>query len=200
MSEPRRKESNLSGLAYFSTSGETRQVNPRASVSKLDAEVISIDRSRNIHTGTLEQASQPGAGLASYRLTAETGRYNLNVQAPITPSGDVMTDPTRDDQLLEAKLGKAAAETDTKIARLEGKLDLVLEAVKGASADARDNRRAIIANGWVIFGALVVVLGIMVTVAPVIFDMGFKWRETISREIQDRIPTIQHTPPPSSAR
>jgi hypothetical protein len=91
-------------------------------------------------------------------------------------------------ELTDAKIAASEARGDTKIARMEGKLDLVLEAVRTSREEARDNRRAVIANGWVIFGALVVVLGIMVTVAPVVFDMGFKWRETISREVQERMP------------
>lgn len=103
----------------------------------------------------------------------------------------------REDDLTDAKIAAAEARGETRIARLEGKLDLVLEAVRNSSNDARDNRRAIIANGWVIFGAIVVVLGILITVAPVIFDMGFKWRETISKEVQERVPP---TTPPSTQK
>jgi len=42
----------------------------------------------------------------------------------VKTEGDEMAGPTREE--LDAKLQAAAAETDTKIARLEGKMDLVL--------------------------------------------------------------------------
>jgi hypothetical protein len=122
-----------------------------------------------------------------------------NLKAPVQPTGksqaygDAMA---TESELRAAEIAAAEARTDTKIVRLEGKLDLVLEAVKSTRDEARDNRRAVIANGWVIFGALVVVIGILVTVAPVIFDMGFKWRETITKEVQDRLPP----PPPSTPK
>ena len=76
-------------------------------------------------------------------------------------------------ELRAAEIAAAEARTDTKIARLEGKLDLVLESVRSSRDEARDNRRAVIANAWVIFGALIVVIGIIVTVAPAILDFGF---------------------------
>jgi hypothetical protein len=104
-----------------------------------------------------------------------------------------MSDPTREE--IKAEIAAAEARGDTKIARMEGKLDLVLSKLDHSNeyftqvrTDIADSRRAGIANAWVIFGALVVVIGILVTVAPIIFDMGFKWRETITKEVQDRIP------------
>jgi hypothetical protein len=100
--------------------------------------------------------------------------------------GSEMSDPTREE--IQAQIAASEARGETKLARLEGKLDLVLQAVQEARSESRDNRRAIIANGWVIFGALIVVTGVLVTVAPVVFDLGFKWRETITKEVQDRIP------------
>jgi len=98
--------------------------------------------------------------------------------------GDGM--PT-DQELTDAKLRAVGAETDTKIARLEGKMDLVLEAVRSSREEARDNRRAVIANAWVVFGALVVVVGIIAAAAPVIFDLGSKFRESITKEIHDQL-------------
>jgi hypothetical protein len=44
------------------------------------------------------------------------------------------------------------------MSRFEGKLDLVLESVRSFRDEARDNRRAVIANQWVIFGAVVLIL------------------------------------------
>jgi hypothetical protein len=114
-------------------------------------------------------------------------------RSSILGSAVKMSDPTREE--IKAEIAAAEARGDTKIARMEGKLDLVLSKLDHSNeyftqvrTDIADSRRAGIANAWVIFGALVVVIGILVTVAPVIFDMGFKWRETITKEVQDRIP------------
>jgi hypothetical protein len=107
------------------------------------------------------------------------------------------------DELVDAKIAAAEARTDTKIVRLEGKMDLVIESLRSSRAEARDNRRAVIANQWVIFGSIVAILAILVTVAtvaPAIFDMGFRLRETITKEVQDRIPAPAAPASPNSQR
>jgi hypothetical protein len=104
------------------------------------------------------------------------------------------------DELVDAKIAAAEARTDTKIVRLEGKMDLVIESLRSSRAEARDNRRAVIGNLWVIFGSIVAILAILVTVAPVIFDMGFRLRETVTKEVQDRIPAPAAPASPNSQR
>lgn len=99
------------------------------------------------------------------------------------PSGHKMA---TEGELRAAEIAAAEARTDTKIVRLEGKLDLVINKIDTADRNAADNRRAIIANGWVIFGAMIVFIGIIVTIAPLILDFGFKLRETITKEIHDQ--------------
>jgi hypothetical protein len=97
-------------------------------------------------------------------------------------------------ELRAAEIAAAEARTDTKIVRLEGKLDLVLEAVRSSRSEARDNRRAIIANAWVIFGAIIVVIGIIVTIAPAILEFGFKWRETVTQEVHEQLSRVPPKP------
>jgi hypothetical protein len=111
--------------------------------------------------------------------------YSSGAPTNIAKDAKKMSDPTREE--IQARIDAAEARGDTKIVRMEGKLDLVLQTIQSSREEARDNRRAIIGNLWVIFGAVVVVIGILVTVAPVVFDMGFRWRETIAKEVQDRI-------------
>lgn len=122
-------------------------------------------------------------------MAYQATRFNWDVGEQ-KKSSEKMSDLSREE--VQAHIAASEARSETKLARLEGKLDLVLQAVQSEQGEARDRHRALIANNWVIFGALVVILGIMVTVAPVVFDMGFKWRETITKEVQDR------TPPPKS--
>jgi hypothetical protein len=107
-----------------------------------------------------------------------------------------MADVTREE--IQARIDASEAKNDTKIVRLEGKLDLVLQAVQSSRHDvletakisrqeANDNRRWVVGNIWLLFAAVVAVIAILVTVAPVIFDMGVKWRETITSEINMRL-------------
>lgn len=98
-------------------------------------------------------------------------------------------------ELRAAEIAAAEARTDTKIARIEGKLDLVLESVRSSRDEARDNRRAVIANAWVIFGALIVFIGIIITVAPAILEFGFKWRETITNEVHEQVSRVPPAKP-----
>ena len=144
---------------------------------------------------------QPTDPSIKFRVVRTDGDSNIvkithiNTKRPSTGSEHgvvIMPNPTEVE--LNAKLEAVEARTDTKIVRLEGKLDLVLEAVRSTKEEGRDNRRAVIANLWVIFGALVVLIGIIVTVAPVIFDLGSKFRETVTKEIQEqikRLPNVQ---------
>lgn len=90
-----------------------------------------------------------------------------------------MPDPTREE--MDAKIAASEARTDTKIARLEGKLDLVITKIDHVTESNRflhkevaDSRRAVIANGWIIFAAIIAVIAILVTAGPAIFELGIK--------------------------
>jgi hypothetical protein len=156
-----------------------------------------------IQSGAFEHGSNRAARLLDYATTNTATASGAGDAAALSPnirsfsqrSAPIyegrMSDPTREE--IAAQIRASEAGTETKIARLEGKLDLVLESVRTSRDEARDNRRAVIANGWVIFGALVVVLGIMLTIAPTIFDMGFRWRETLTQEVKE---VVQRSQPP----
>jgi hypothetical protein len=97
-------------------------------------------------------------------------------------------------EVTDHAIAAAEARTDTKIVRLEGKMDLVLsklnDSIAGSESirrDVKESERALKANAWVIFGALIVVIGIVITVAPVILDFGFKLREAVTKEVQEQV-------------
>jgi hypothetical protein len=96
------------------------------------------------------------------------------------------------DDLVDAKIAAAEARTETKVARIEGKLDLVLSKL----GDVRDGQRSVVANIWVVFAALAAIIIGSIAAAPVIFDLGMKLRETITNEIQQRLPTPTPGVPP----
>jgi hypothetical protein len=91
--------------------------------------------------------------------------------------GDDMAGPTREEY--DAKLKTVAAETDTKLARLEGKVDLVLSKLDGVREGNRHTQTIIISS--------VIALALLIVGLPVIFDLGSKFRETITKEIQEQM-------------
>jgi hypothetical protein len=114
-----------------------------------------------------------------------------------------MAGPTREE--INAEFRASAAETETKIARLEGKMDLVLSKLDGlnsrfedARADAREARTtahsdnvATRANIWVAFVGLAAVIIAIVLLFPTFFDFGAKIRDRIADEVK-----AQMTAPP----
>ncbi len=116
-------------------------------------------------------------------------------------SGDGMADaPTREE--MNANLRAAGAETDTKIARMEGKLDLVLSKIDGlntrfedARADAKEARAtahsdnvATRANIWVVGLGLAVLIVAVAALFPAFFGMGAQVKDLVHSEIQQQIP------------
>jgi hypothetical protein len=173
----------------------------------------------NGHALRHEHADLPGgrSGSTLYVISGAKAQSNAQNDVSLTSLRSLTAGSSADDlyegatmasqdELVDAKLAAAEARTDTKIAKLEGKLDLVLETVRSFRSDvlesgnvtrteARDNRRAVIANQWVIFGAFSVILGIVVAAAPVVFDLGSKWRETLTTEVREQLQRIQSSQP-----
>jgi hypothetical protein len=156
-----------------------------ANVYRLDAYRSSAN---TVHYATVTAAAEATVtadAYVVYRSTTESGA-SIPTSPPTEEATSAMADITREE--IKAQHEAIEARTETKIARIEGKLDLVLQSVGEGRTEARESRRAVMANQWVIFGAVVVVIGIFVTAAPIIFDLGSKWRETISKEIGERLP------------
>jgi hypothetical protein len=89
---------------------------------------------------------------------------------------------------LDAKIAAAEARTDTKIMRLEGKVDLVLSNLSNMTSkfDAlRDDNRAVRANQWVIGLGLAVLIVAVAALFPVFFSIGTQVRDLIHSEVKD---------------
>jgi hypothetical protein len=125
--------------------------------------------------------------------TSSEGQLSTEIEGTAKKTG--LAPMATESELRAAEIAAAEARTDTKIARLEGKMDLVLESIRSSRDEARDNRRSVIANAWVIFGALIVVIGIIVTVAPAILEFGFKWRDTITNEVHEQVSRVPPAKP-----
>lgn len=105
-------------------------------------------------------------------------------------------------EVRQAELAVVGAQTDTKIARLEGKLDLVIvkldtvnENTLATRREIKDSERSIKANAWVpAVGLLAVIVGLAFGL-PSIFDLGMKLRETISKEIHEQVQTLPSNTP-----
>jgi hypothetical protein len=104
--------------------------------------------------------------------------------------------PSREE--MKAAIELAEARTDTKIARMEGKLDLVISKIdalnvrfEDARRDARDTR----GNIWFVgLGLAVLIVGV-VTLFPVFFSIGIHIRDLVHSEMESQGP-----PPPKTTR
>lgn len=128
---------------------------------------------------------------SSETVSRATGSGSNVIPLELDPRYAGVKMATQDD-LVDAKIAAAEARTETKVARIEGKLDLVLSKL----GDVRDGQRSVVANIWVVFAALAAIIIGSIAAAPVIFDLGMKLRETITNEIQQRLPTPTPGVPP----
>jgi hypothetical protein len=106
-----------------------------------------------------------------------------------------MPDPSREE--IDAKIAAAEARTDTKFARLEGKLDLVLAEASAARQEAsiaRDNARqesrgtraTIIGTGLATVLALGALLMSVMTYGDAIFSRGMSVRDAVKAVVQEQ--------------
>jgi hypothetical protein len=93
-------------------------------------------------------------------------------------SGETMPEITREE--ISAKIEAAEARTDTKIARLEGKIDLVISKLD----DVRSGQRATVANIWVVgLGIMVLIVGVA-ALFPAFFNMGESVKDMVDQAVQ----------------
>jgi hypothetical protein len=109
-----------------------------------------------------------------------------------------MAEHTREE--VDAKLAAAEARTDTKIARIEGKLDLVLEKltnvgeqIRTTDAHGREDNRSTRANIWVVGVSLGILIAAIAALFPVFFGLGTQIKDMIDHAIDTH---IQDTQPP----
>ncbi len=124
-------------------------------------------------------------------------QFALNPKAETKEANKMATEG----ELRAAEIAAAEARTDTKIAKLEGKLDLVIskldainETTSATRKEVKDSERAVKANGWVIFGALLAAIVVIAFGLPAVFDLGTKLRDTIAKEVQVQLHKQDQTP------
>ena len=106
--------------------------------------------------------------------------------------GAKMSDVSREE--IDAKIAASEARTETKITRLEGKLDLVLAKLDSAREDnkqqfasAKDDSRAIRSNQWMIAFGLAAIIVAVVALFPVFFGIGVQLKDIVAHEVETRI-------------
>lgn len=205
----RRRTSLLARLAAVGLGRRREEELERAADAGLSppqtaSDVSTADILRRIDE--LERALRTGVALDQLDEAFDALRRALGLDDDATgrepePNVPEQTEGVRvSDQhdLTDAKIAAAEARTDTKIARIDGKLDLVvakLDAVNENTTalrrEVKESERSVKANSWVIFGALlgsiVVVIGILVTIMPAIFDIGMRSREALTKEVHDQL-------------
>jgi hypothetical protein len=93
-----------------------------------------------------------------------------------------MSDISREE--IQAHIAASEARNETKIARLEGKLDLVLSKLDGVNENVKSSN----ANQWVIGLGLAVLIVAVVALFPVFFGMGSQIRDIVHTEVQSQVP------------
>lgn len=100
-----------------------------------------------------------------------------------------MSDVTRDEMRLAIEGSEARAET--KAARLDGKIDLVIEKIdrlNGRMDELRDDNRATRSNIWVVgFGLAALIVAIFLGL-PAVFSLGTQLRDMVAKEVQTLAP------------
>ncbi len=114
--------------------------------------------------------------MAQIEITAISGAAEIATIAAL-PQGDAMSDLTREE--MREAIAASEARGDTKIARFEGKLDLVLSKLD----DVRQDNRTTRANQWVIGLGLAALIVTIVSIFPVFFDWGSKIRDLVDKEV-----------------
>lgn len=159
----------------------------------MSAEVISLrNASRQSASGAnTANKVQQSDWEESYLLPVAAAANAYSSFSPRSERVIPMVEPTREE--IDAKLRASSAEADTKIARMEGKLDLVLSKLDGVNSrfdDVRDDYRSTRANIWVVgLGILVAIIGVA-ALFPVFFGIGAQVRDMVHAESQ----AIQHPP------
>lgn len=109
-------------------------------------------------------------------------------QSLLRERGPVPDAQTREE--IDAKIAASEARNETKIARLEGKLDLLLEKANQAAMAAEQSEKAIKEEGRatraniVVLGTALALLIIgLVALFPVIFDLGEHIREMVEQAV-----------------
>ncbi|HEX8214569.1 MAG TPA: hypothetical protein VF582_03755 [Allosphingosinicella sp.] len=136
------------------------------------------------------------------KLQEQHARANVDVEQepPLKGGGGGGTSRGMDNALIDSKIAASEARTDTKFAKLEGKLDLILERVEtvkeqstDARSEARATRRTVIGTG-VSLGALLIAIFTLYTNS---FNLGARVDDIArieARETYNQIsaaPTIQ---------
>jgi hypothetical protein len=156
------------------------------------------------------EADVPAPAMANVHINLSTKSLHeiksLKVENQRTISGGAMA---TEGEVRAAEIAAAEARTDTKIARLEGKMDLVLSKLDGlnsrfedARTDAREARItahsdnvATRANIWVAFVGLAAVIVALVLLFPTFLDFGAKIRDRITDEVKAQMPAPTIRPP-----
>jgi hypothetical protein len=93
------------------------------------------------------------------------------------PRGREMADLTREE--VDAKIAASEARSETKMAKLEGKIDLVLEKLDNLTKEGHVART----NQWVIgFGLAALIVGVA-ALLPVFFGIGDRMHDIVERAV-----------------
>jgi hypothetical protein len=158
------------------------------------------EASANENTSKAEGQAANTAAPTIYRTTRSL-EWDLGPYAVAPKDSEKMSDITREE--IKAEIAASAARGETKIARFEGKLDLVLAKLDSVNTsvsdkinDVKDDVRSARANQWVIAFGLAVLIVAVAGLFPVFFGMGTQIRDMVHTEVQSQAPSAPPTKRP----
>jgi hypothetical protein len=145
-------------------------------------------------------AEEPADQLALVRQLREQTRVLKEENDALKGGGGGGTSGGMDTALIDAKIAASEARTETKFAKLEGKIDILVERSTDARTEARSTRRTVIGTGFSIAALVIAIF----TLYSNSFTLGsrvdevarIEARQTFN-ELQEREP--ESTPEPAEA-
>jgi cytochrome c-type biogenesis protein CcmH/NrfG len=134
--------------------------------------IVNIQAARNSRAGGTRIDGYSGA------LNDVKSQYRSEKSAEVPRFSEQMADLTREE--VQLRIENSEAKNDTKIVRLESKLDLVLSKLDAAKSDSL----AIRTNQWVIAFGLALLIVAVVALFPVFFGIGTQMKDMIDSAVQ----------------
>jgi phage-related tail fiber protein len=156
----------------------------------------SAETANNVVSISTRQRSGSANASSPYQA-AESASIQLNaLHESSIATGAAMSNAMTEE--IKDKVAAAEARTDTKIARVEGKLDLVLSKladigtqIQTSDSHRREDYRSTRANIWGIGGALAILIVAIVGLFPIFFGIGAQVKDWIDHSVETHIQEMQ---------
>jgi hypothetical protein len=156
----------------------------KLSVTSNNENVIFVDW----HNNASNTAAPANVNIArsEEQFAAEAqGRTEQDTRALryVTYEDSPMSDPTR--EIINDKVAASEARGETKLVRLEGKLDLIMKTIDDLAGESKLDNRATRSNALAIGFGLAALIVAIAALFPVFFGMGDRIHDLVDKAVTD---------------